>query len=727
MTTLQLLIVLRARDGIALYLPPVVAFTATGMDPEFLKRAGVKWGDGAGGSFVVSRSKYDPIPDAVAESDAALSTANERRPLFLGQSSSVIEDSDIKSKGVLYYVGIGIIVVVGLASIILMRTFTSATSPASPLQIVPGDASWLCKDDEQSKTTTTTTRNDVCAPGDGTPDYEAFMPIVYSILGDNDTLIARAIVNNTTPCPEIELRQRDASDVIPEVTERAVGKNVLPFAFPIRVCEVILPRDVLQKAPLYYFGGKRVPVLNDPSKFVVVGDTGLRSKPTNLGFGLCADGPLLYGVHQCMKNITKDDIDSSQFEGHFQDLSDWPLKTLMNRAIEEAPDILIHMGDFIYRQGPCPYPNNNNASCSGINLPRRYNFSGTNDENRIMNFIPGSWGDTFWTWWADFLYPSLEALSSVPWIALRGNHESCSRAGNGWFLLMSPDPYPLDAVGGSYCLEYTEPRQISFQHEQFLIIDDSAITPKDRGFDGLQFIKGDCPNEMGSDLPPPEIMNRFLATNPQQECEHVYSQLETFTRYFEQIREMSSKSDTTNFYLGHRPIFGIACNDTKLLSMDWTLQCSLACDTLQGISALFSGHMHWRESISFSNNLLPPQIIVGHGGTDLVENYIIDRSLDGLSLEVGRNSQISVTIEEGDPDSSAYGYGVLQRQRGGKRAGDYTVRFRGVDMTTGCAYDVDPSLTIHSGPTIDGRGSLCQQELRNSQTCSPPAGHRCSR
>lgn len=193
---------------------------------------------------------------------------------------------------------------------------------------------------------------------------------------------------------------------------------MLPFAFPIRVCEAIIPRDKLQKTQQYYFGGKRIPVVsNEPRTFVVVGDTGLRSKPSNLGFGLCTEGPLMYGVHQCMKNITEHDIDASEFDGHFQDLSDWPLRTLMNRAVGEDPDVLIHMGDFIYRQGPCPYPNNNNASCSGINLSRRYSFNGSNEEREIMNFVPGSWGDTFWTWWADFFYPSLEALSSVPWIA----------------------------------------------------------------------------------------------------------------------------------------------------------------------------------------------------------------------------------------------------------------------------------------------------------------------
>ena len=691
------------------------------MDPNFLRRSGVKWGTGVGGSIVSSRGKYEPVPDVPDEAGEDDAFQNERRPLFLAQSSSAIEDGKPKDKRGLYWIGIGSIAVV-ISSFVLMRT---VTSPA-PSFIAPGDASWLCKDDTQSNTAKTTKNDNTCAPGDGTPEYDAYMPIVYSIVGDDDTLIARAIVNNTTPCPEV--RRSDASDTdeqTPElvVTERAVGNDRLPFAFPIRVCEAKIPRGTLANS--YYFGSKKVPVVsNDPSKFIVVGDTGLRSKPTNLGFGACLDGPLMYGVHQCTENITKGDINSSEFAGHFQDLAGWPLKELMSRAVEEDPDVLIHMGDFIYRQGPCPYPNSNNASCSGINLPWRYNFSGSNVESEIMNFVPGSWGDTFWSWWADFFYPSLDALSSVPWIALRGNHESCSRAGRGWFLLLSSDPYPLDALGGSYCSEYTEPRRISFEHEQFLIIDDSGIEPKDHGFDGLQFIEGDCPTEMGSDLSPPEIMNRFLATNPEQECEHIYSQLDIFTEYFEQIREASVEFDSASFYLGHRPIFGIACNDTKLLSMDWTLQCALACSTFDEISALFSGHMHWRETILFDKNLLPPQIVVGHGGTDLVDSYVIDRSLDGLRLEIGQNSQISATVKEGEPDSSAFGFAVLQRGEDGE--GSYTVKFRGIDMATGSAYDVGRPMTIPSNPKVDGRGTLCHQKRQNTNACTPPAGHRCS-
>mmetsp|Transcript_20787 Transcript_20787/g.42434 ORF Transcript_20787/g.42434 Transcript_20787/m.42434 type:complete len:697 (+) Transcript_20787:2007-4097(+) len=674
---------------------------------------------------------YEPIPDDdnPARDSEDINRRDHIRPLYVAQSSSGILQNDGRStspKRFLRLSGLSIVIagaaVLVLSFLIFWQRFAAMKSTST--FIVPGDAAWLC---QQGDGHSNSLEQDVCAPGDGTPDYESYFPIVYVVLGDDGAAIARAIVNNTTPCPLIEFKDGIGNvngDVrkqheIPTVTERAVGNNDLPFAFPVRVCEAIIKeRGWTSNA---YFGDKKLPLVpEDPSRFVVLGDTGLRSKPENLGIGTCLDGPLMYGIHQCLKNFTRNDVNSSEFAGHFQSLDKWPLGTLMKRAVQEKPDILIHMGDFVYRQGPCPHPNINNATCSGINLPPRFSYSGSSEEDMIMNFVPGLYGDTFWSWWADFFYPSLEALGEVPWIALRGNHESCSRAGRGWFLFLSPQPYDSEAVAGAYCRDHTEPWKISFLREQFLLVDDSTIEPKDRGFDGLQFIPGDCPTKSGTDLQVPELMNRFLATNPEQDCENIYDELDIFTQHFLKVEEMS-KSYETNFYLGHRPIFGIACNDTKLLSMDWTLQCSLGCTTLDRVSALFSGHMHWRESITFQDSRLPPQIIAGHGGTDLVSNYIIDRSLDGLRLELGKDLIISVTIDEGEPDSSAFGYAVMERTA----SMNYDIVFRGLNMTTGTMMNVGTPLTIPKGPRVKGK-TQCQKK-KDTSACSPPAGHRCSR
>lgn len=545
------------------------------MDPNTLKRLGITvrgYNDG-----------YERIPDA-ANNDGSneANTSNvdgndidrhNLRPMYMAKSSSgTLQKGDGRAATPRRALNLAVVCVVAAGIVAWILTIIYWERPSAlrrtPNFIVPGDAAWLCQEDEHS----TSMGKNVCAPGDGTPDYEPYFPIVYVILGDEGVGIARAIVSNTTSCPVIEFKDNDGGHEIPTVIERAVGSNeILPFAFPVRVCEAVIKRGLTDA----YFGGRKIPTVpEDPSSFVVVGDTGLRSKPTNLGIGTCLDGPVTYGIHQCLRNFTQDDIDFNAFDGHFQSLDKWPLRILMKRAVQENPDVLIHMGDFVYRQGPCPYPNNNSATCSGINLPPRFSFNGSSDDAMIMNFVPGLYGDTFWSWWADFFYPSLEALAEVPWIALRGNHESCSRAGRGWFLFLSSQPYSPEAVAGSYCEDHTEPRRIPFEREQFLLVDDSTIEPKDRGFDGLQFVPGDCPTETGSDLPLPEIMNRFLATNPPQECESIHDELDIFTQHFEKVEEMSKMYDT-NIYLGHRPIFG-ECMYDFCSCMDWQGGCANA-------------------------------------------------------------------------------------------------------------------------------------------------------
>jgi len=104
-----------------------------------------------------------------------------------------------------------------------------------------------------------------------------------------------------------------------------------------------------------------------------------------------------------------------------------------------------------------------------------------------------------------------------------------------------------------------------------------------------------------------------------------------------------------------------------------------------------------------------------------VSNYIIDRSLDGLRLELGKDLIISVTIDEGEPDSSAFGYAVMERTA----SMNYDIVFRGLNMTTGTMMNVGTPLTIPKGPRFKGE-TQCQKK-KDTFACSPPAGHRCSK
>jgi hypothetical protein len=81
------------------------------------------------------------------------------------------------------------------------------------------------------------------------------------------------------------------------------------------------------------------------------------------------------------------------------------------------PDLVIHVGDYLYRESACPV---GNAGCAG-----------------------SPWGNNWTTWQADFFTPAAPLLAAAPIVLVRGNHEDCRRSGPGYQLLMGPG----DAAG----------------------------------------------------------------------------------------------------------------------------------------------------------------------------------------------------------------------------------------------------------------------------------------
>jgi hypothetical protein len=76
------------------------------------------------------------------------------------------------------------------------------------------------------------------------------------------------------------------------------------------------------------------------------------------------------------------------------------------QAARTRPDLMIHLGDYLYRESPCQ-PGDNR--CTGT-----------------------PWGDNWATWNADFFEPAAPLLHHTVWLMARGNHEECGRAGNGF-------------------------------------------------------------------------------------------------------------------------------------------------------------------------------------------------------------------------------------------------------------------------------------------------------
>lgn len=96
--------------------------------------------------------------------------------------------------------------------------------------------------------------------------------------------------------------------------------------------------------------------------------------------------------------------------GTFQNCRDpngWPFARIAALAAARRPDLVIHVGDYYYRETPCPA---GNTGCA--NSP---------------------YGDKWATWKAELFDPAAPLLAAAPWVFARGNHEDCKRGAGGWF------------------------------------------------------------------------------------------------------------------------------------------------------------------------------------------------------------------------------------------------------------------------------------------------------
>jgi hypothetical protein len=153
-------------------------------------------------------------------------------------------------------------------------------------------------------------------------------------------------------------------------------------AFPDALCQVKLPKG----ARSVEVAGRSLPLpRGQVNRIVVIGDTGCRLK------GLL--------IQNC------------------NDPKAWPFALVSRLAAAERPDLVIHVGDYYYRESACPL---NYAGCAG-----------------------SPHGDAWPTWLAEFFDPARPLLEAAPWVFARGNHESCARGGKGWFRLLDAADAPL--------------------------------------------------------------------------------------------------------------------------------------------------------------------------------------------------------------------------------------------------------------------------------------------
>ena len=155
--------------------------------------------------------------------------------------------------------------------------------------------------------------------------------------------------------------------------------------FP-RVCELGLPSGVRSLS----VQGQALPApVRAPQRIVFLGDSGCRLQGDN--------------IQSC------------------NDPKAWPFAEVARLAAAQKPDLVIHVGDYYYRENPCPPLN---GSCAG-----------------------SPFGDRWATWRAEFFKPAAPLLAAAPWVFVRGNHEGCNRGGAGWYALLDAADKQLACAG----------------------------------------------------------------------------------------------------------------------------------------------------------------------------------------------------------------------------------------------------------------------------------------
>jgi Calcineurin-like phosphoesterase len=241
----------------------------------------------------------------------------------------------------------------------------------------------------------------------------------YVVLGPQGA-VARAVLAEGSACPAITI----------DGAQRPMSVRAQPDAmFRVLVCEALIPPTAAAAS----LADRPLPLPKRTlASIAAFGDTGCRLKASkDSGKGKNAD----------------DDEDS----GKFQDCdipSKWPFAQLAASVAAAKPDLIIHVGDYLYRESACPP---GDAGCAR-----------------------SPYGNDWPTWRADFFAPAAPALLSAPWIVLRGNHEICKRAGAGYFRLLDPTP----AQAPPPCIDVMPQFTVTMGEQAFIVFDSSNAADK---------------------------------------------------------------------------------------------------------------------------------------------------------------------------------------------------------------------------------------------------------
>jgi hypothetical protein len=365
------------------------------------------------------------------------------------------------------------------------------------------------------------------------------------LVGPNGEASVRAIVSHESPCPVLQ----SGNDSLQMRVRAEPGPSTLAkkgAELPVRVCEVQAPEGKTSVS----LDGEAIPLPNaEIRRIIILGDTGCRIKKDK--------------AQNC------DDPNKP---------NKWLYPDLANGAAATHPDLVIHVGDYLYRE----------KSCQGRAV--------------VCPDTPVGYGWDVWE--ADFFAPSAKLLAAAPWIMVRGNHETCERAGEGWFRFLDHGPLPkrcpdLD-MGGFFV---TDIGGLGF------VVMDSAAIAKDKDDDD-------------DEDAPPELASTDTSA--------------TLRRQFAQI---SGSVQSPSWLLTHAPFNAVRLNkNTQEDQVDTTIEQRALGDLLPpAVKLMVSGHVHAFEAFSFgeASPARVPQLVVGNSGTKLAKEPEEPTEVGGVPVTSG--------------------------------------------------------------------------------------------
>ena len=202
-------------------------------------------------------------------------------------------------------------------------------------------------------------------------------------------LIARAVLPGGLGCPLLDTTVKSGKGmkkVRVTMTARRAGATTQDAFHTLLVCEARMPKGATAAS----VAGRSIPAAIPATvdRIAVFGDSGCRIKGS--------------AIQAC------------------NDPQEWPLALNARSIVRDRPDVAIFLGDFFYREQACPAANA--ALCGGSPAP--------------LSGVPFT--DSAWGWVADVFVPMAPLFQALPLHVIRGNHELCTKGGNGYFLFFDP-------------------------------------------------------------------------------------------------------------------------------------------------------------------------------------------------------------------------------------------------------------------------------------------------